>query len=410
MKKIGNLNVEDIRNDFPILKQKINGKDLVYFDNAATTQKPNVVIDTISQYYNSYNANIHRGIHTLAEKATAEYELTRNSVKNLLNAPTLEQIIFTRGVTESINLVARSYGGANLKPNDEVIISTLEHHSNIVPWQLICAEKGAILKIIPINDAGEIIFEEYEKLLNHRTKIVSIVHVSNALGTINPVAEIIQKAHQFGAVVMVDGAQSVSHLDVDVQALDVDFFAFSGHKLYAPTGIGILYGKKHLLEAMPPYQGGGEMIQEVTFEKTTYNELPYKFEAGTPNIADTIALRKGIEYVTAIGKQNIALYEDQLLQYCTSKLSDFQDITLVGTAKHKISVCSFSLAGVHPQDIGMILDSEGIAIRTGHHCTQPLMQRLGLVGTARASFSFYNTLDEIDKMCVAMKKVIKMTK
>lgn len=410
MKKIGDFSIENIRSDFPILKQKIHSKDLVYFDNAATTQKPNVVIDAISDYYSNYNANIHRGIHTLAEKATAEYEQTRHCVQQFLNATSADQIIFTRGVTESINLVARCYGATNLKPNDEVIISTMEHHSNIVPWQMICAEKGAILKIIPINNKGEIILEEYEKLLNHRTKIVSIVHVSNALGTINPIAEIILKAHSFGAVVMVDGAQSVSHLEVDVQALNVDFYAFSGHKLYSPTGIGILYGKRELLDAMPPYQGGGEMISEVSFEKTTYNELPYKFEAGTPNIADTIALRKGIEYVLKIGKKAIATYEDELLQYCIHKLADYQDITLVGTAAKKISVCSFTLTGVHPQDIGMILDSEGIAIRTGHHCTQPLMHRFGIVGTARASFSFYNTFEEIDKLHIAMKKVIKMTK
>ncbi|TAG52469.1 MAG: cysteine desulfurase [Cytophagales bacterium] len=409
MKTIGDFTIESIRNDFPILNQKINGKNLVYFDNAATTQKPTAVINSISDYYNNYNANIHRGIHTLAEKATAEYELTRTCIKDFLNAESNEQIIFTRGVTESINLVARSYGATFLKPNDEVIISTMEHHSNIVPWQMICEEKGAILRIIPINDKGEIIMSEFQNLLSNKTKIVSIVHVSNALGTINPIEEIIEKAHKVGAVVLIDGAQSVSHLEIDVQALDADFFVFSGHKLFCPTGIGVLYGKKEILEKMPPYQGGGEMIKDVSFEKTTYNELPYKFEAGTPNIADTIALRKGIEYLLRIGRKNTAAYENELLLYCTQKLSEYKEITFIGTAEKKVSVCSFIMQGIHPQDIGMILDSEGIAIRTGHHCTQPLMQRFNIPGTARASFAFYNTFEEIDKLYEGIKKVIRMT-
>ncbi|TAF75069.1 MAG: cysteine desulfurase [Bacteroidetes bacterium] len=400
--------VHKIRKDFPILSQKINGKDLVYFDNAATTQKPQSVIDSLSSYYQTINANIHRGIHTLAEKATAEYELTREAIKNFLNAESAEQIIFTKGITDSINLVARSYGGVYLKTGDEVIISTMEHHSNIVPWQLICEEKGAILRVIPINESGEIIFEDYEKLLSEKTKIVAIVHASNALGTINPIKEIIKKAHRFGAVVLVDGAQAASHLEIDVQDLDADFYCLSSHKLYGPTGVGALYGKKSILEKMPPYQGGGEMISEVTFEKTTYNELPYKFEAGTPNIADTIALRKAIEYIQQIGKQAIATYEAQLLDYATKKLSEFEQVQLVGTAKEKVSVCSFVMHNIHPQDIGIILDTEGIAIRTGHHCTQPLMNRLGLVGTARASFAFYNTFEEIDKLTFGLKKVIKM--
>lgn len=400
--------IKKIRNDFPILTQKVNGKDLVYFDNAATTQKPQSVIDSLSVYYQTINANIHRGIHTLAEKATTEFEATRETINVFLNAESNEQIIFTKGVTESINLVARSYGGLFLKAGDEVLISTMEHHSNIVPWQMICEEKGAVLKIIPINEEGEIIFEEYEKLLSPKTKVVAVVHVSNALGTINPVKKIIEKAHQVGAVVLLDGAQAASHLEIDVQDLDVDFYCISSHKLYGPTGVGALYGKKELLEKMAPYQGGGEMISEVTFEKTTYNELPYKFEAGTPNIADIIAFRKAIEYVQTIGKQAIADYENQLLAYATKKLTSFEQVRIIGNAKQKVSVCSFVMQNIHPQDIGIILDTEGIAVRTGHHCTQPLMQRLGLVGTARASFAFYNTFEEIDKLEFGLRKVIKM--
>jgi cysteine desulfurase/selenocysteine lyase len=400
--------IQRIRQDFPILSQTINGKPLVYFDNAATTQKPIPVINALQEYYQTMNANIHRGIHTLAEKATAEYELTRDKVKEFVNSSSSEQIIFTRGTTEGINLVARSYGGSFLKEGDEVIISAMEHHSNIVPWQMICEEKKAVLKVIPINDAGELLIEEFEKLLTLKTKIVAVVHVSNSLGTINPVKEIIQKAHEVNAVVLVDGAQSVSHLDIDVQDLDVDFFVFSGHKLFCPTGIGVLYGKRELLDKMPPYQGGGEMIKEVSFAKTTYNELPYKFEAGTPNIADTIALRKGIEYLEAIGKSVTRAYENELLEYATKVLTEFDNIKLIGTAKNKVSVCSFVMKGIHHQDIGIILDTEGIAIRTGHHCTQPLMERFGIPGTSRASFAFYNTKEEIDKLGMGLRKVIKM--
>jgi cysteine desulfurase / selenocysteine lyase len=402
--------IDLIRKDFPILNEKINGKPLVYLDNAATTQKPKSVISALTSYYETINANIHRGIHTLAEKATAEYELTREKVREFLNAESSDQIIFTRGVTESVNLVAQTYGRAFLNQGDEVIISTMEHHSNIVPWQMICEEKGAILKVIPINDEGELLIDEYEKLLSSRTKIVSIVHVSNALGTVNPVKEIIAKAHEFGAVVMIDGAQAASHHHIDVQDLNADFYALSGHKFYGPTGIGVLYGKRELLEKMPPFMGGGEMIKEVSFKKTTYNELPYKFEAGTPNIADTIALRKGIEYMESIGFETIADYENELLQYATGVLTSFPDLKIIGTAKQKVSVCSFVIKGIHPQDIGIILDSEGIAIRTGHHCTQPLMDRFGVPGTARASFALYNTKEEIDKLGKGIEKVIRMTK
>ncbi len=402
--------IDQIRSDFPILNEKINGKPLVYFDNAATTQKPNSVIQAIKSYYETINANIHRGIHTLAEKATAEYELTREKVGEFINAESSEQIIFTRGVTESVNLVAQTYGRAFLKPGDEVIISAMEHHSNIVPWQMICEERGAVLKVIPINDEGELLMDEYEKLLSAKTKIVSLVHVSNALGTVNPVKEMVEKAHEFGAVVMIDGAQAASHSHIDVRDLDADFYALSGHKFYGPTGIGVLYGKRELLEKMPPYMGGGEMIKEVSFAKTTYNDLPYKFEAGTPNIADTIALRKGIEYMEGIGFEAIAAHEHELLVYATEMLTSFPDLKIIGTAKEKVSVCSFVIEGIHPQDIGIILDSEGIAIRTGHHCTQPLMDRFKIPGTARASFALYNTIAEIDKLGKGIEKVLRMAK
>jgi len=402
------LNINEIRSQFPILHQEIKGKKLVYFDNAATTQKPKVVIDALMSYYEGYNANIHRGIHYLAEKATAAFEETRKSVQNFLNAQYSEEIIFTYGTTDSINLVANTFGKKFIEKDDEIIISTLEHHSNIVPWQMLCEEKGCLLKIIPINDKGEILMDEYLKLLSPKTKFVSVVHVSNALGTINPVKEIIEAAHKIGAKVLIDGAQASSHIDIDVQNLDADFYAFSAHKLFGPTGMGVLYGKKELLEAMPPYRGGGEMIKEVTFEKTTYADLPYKFEAGTPSIADVVAFKAAIDYIDDLGKKNIAAYEDELLKYATEKLSEIEGLTIVGQAKEKVSVVSFVLDNIHPQDVGIILDQQGIAVRTGHHCTQPLMKRFNIPGTVRASFSVYNTFEEIDRLVEGVKKVIKM--
>ncbi|SFC15423.1 cysteine desulfurase / selenocysteine lyase [Flexibacter flexilis DSM 6793] len=399
--------VAKVREDFPILHQSLNGKPLVYFDNAATTQKPRTVIDAISHYYQNYNANIHRGIHTLAEKATAEYERTRQTVRAFIGAAHAEEIIFTRGTTEGINLVAATYGRQNLKAGDEVIVSHMEHHSNIVPWQMLCEEKGATLRVIPITDSGELVLEEYAKLLSEKTKIVSVVFASNSLGTINPIADIIRQAHAVGAKVMIDGAQATSHLDVDVQAIDCDFYAFSSHKLYGPTGIGVLYGKKELLEAMPPYQGGGEMISDVSFARTTYNDLPYKFEAGTPNIADTIALRAAIEYINQWGKPVIAQYEDSLLQHATTRLQNIDGVRLIGTAKHKVSVNSFVVDGIHPFDLGVMLDAKGIAVRTGQHCTQPLMERLCIEGTSRASFALYNTIEEIDYFADCLEAIVR---
>jgi len=400
--------IASIRKDFPILNEVINGKQLVYFDNAATTQKPSIVLDALSGYYEHYNANIHRGIHHLAEKATAAFEDSRKRLQAFINAPSAEQVIFTYGTTDSINLVAQTYGRKFLKEGDEIIISTMEHHSNIVPWQMLCEENGCILRVIPINEEGELLMDEYEKMLSEKTKFVSIVHVSNSLGTINPVAEIIEKAHRVGAKVLLDGAQASSHLKVDVQALDVDFYAFSLHKIYGPTGMGILYGKKELLEAMPPYRGGGEMIKEVTFEKTTYNELPYKFEAGTPNIADVIAAKYAIDYVDMLGKPNIAKHENDLLLYATDAVRDIPGLRIIGQAKEKVSVLSFVIDGMHHQDIAVILDNQGIAVRTGHHCTQPLMNRLGILGTTRASFAVYNTIEEIDGLIKGLHKAKKM--
>lgn len=403
------LDIEKIRSDFPILNEAVNGKSLVYFDNAATTQKPSVVINALTDYYGHYNANIHRGLHALAEKATFAFENSRHSLQKFLNAALVEEIIFTYGTTDGINLVAQTFGRKFLGQGDEIIISTLEHHSNIVPWQMLCEERGCILRVIPINEQGELLMDEYEKMLSERTKLVSVVHVSNSLGTINPVKTIIEKAHAVGAKVLIDGAQATSHMEVDVQALDCDFYVFSLHKLYGPTGLGVLYGKKAILDAMPPYRGGGEMIKEVTFEKTTYNDLPYKFEAGTPNIADVVAALTAVQYVDELGKTNMAAYENELLRYATEQLGDIDGLRIVGQAAEKISVVSFVLAGIHPQDIGTILDQQGIAIRTGHHCTQPLMNRLGLPsGTARASFAVYNTFAEIDKLVQGIRKVQKM--
>lgn len=400
--------VEQIRRHFPILNRMVKDKPLVYFDNAATTQKPIEVIDALTGYYQFYNANIHRGIHSLAEEATAAYEATRDTVQHFINAQHREEIIFTRGVTESINLVAYTWARTNLKAGDEIIISGMEHHSNIVPWQLIGEMTGAKLKVIPVDDNGELIMEEFYKLLNEKVKLVSVVHASNSLGTINPVKEIIEAAHKIGAIVMLDGAQSTVHLDIDVQELDCDFFAISSHKVYGPTGIGVLYGKMELLEAMPPFMGGGEMIKEVTFEKTTWNDLPYKFEAGTPNIADTVALKAAIDFVERIGKKQIRRHEDELLQYATSELEMIKAVRMIGKAKQKVSVASFVVEGVHPQDLGILLDNQGVAVRTGHHCTQPLMQRFGIPGTTRTSFAMYNTKDEIDVMIEGLNKAIKL--
>jgi len=399
--------VEEIRKQFPILHQVVNGNPLIYLDNAATTQKPVSVIEALKAYYEMDNANIHRGAHTLAARSTEYYENTRTSVKEFINAPSEEQIIFTKGTTESINLVAATYGREFIGKGDEIIISTMEHHSNIVPWQMLCQANGAVLKVIPITDAGEIIMEDFEQMLSSKTKLVSVVHVSNALGTVNPISEIIDKAHAVGAKVLVDGAQSTSHLSVDVQELDCDFLAFSAHKLYGPTGLGVLYGKRDVLEAMPPYQGGGEMIKEVDFAGTTYNEIPFKFEAGTPNIGDVIAFQKALEFFQIVGRENIHAHEQELLAYATEKLSTIKGFIPVGTAREKVSVLSFLINGMHPFDVGMMLDAGGIAVRTGHHCTQPLMKRFGIEGTVRASFSVYNTKNEIDTLYQWISRIAK---
>jgi cysteine desulfurase/selenocysteine lyase len=404
----GTLDVARVRQDFPILAEQINGKPLVYLDSAATSQKPQVVIDTLTRYYTSQNANIHRGVHTLSQHATEAYEATRSKVRRLLNAQDDREIIFVRGTTEGINLVASTFGRANVGPGDEIIITAMEHHSNIVPWQILCEEKGAHLRVIPMNDDGEILMEEYEKLLSPRTRLVSVVHVSNSLGSILPIKRIVELAHRQGAPVLVDGAQSAPHMDVDVQELGCDFFACSGHKLYGPTGIGVLYGRAKLLEAMPPYQGGGEQIKSVTFEKTIYNDLPYKFEAGTPHIAGVIGLGAAIDYVTALGFDRIAAHEQELLEYGTRRLLGIGGLRLIGTAREKASILSFVLDGIHPHDVGTILDAEGIAIRTGHHCTQPVMERFGIPATARASLAFYNTREEIDALVKGIDRVFEV--
>jgi cysteine desulfurase/selenocysteine lyase len=398
------LDVSRFRKDFPILRQKIHGKPLVYLDNAATTQKPQAVLDALSRFYVTDNSNVHRGVHLLSQRATEDYEGARRKVKRFLNAAHAREIVFVRGTTEGINLVAQCYGRRHVQPRDEIIISHMEHHSNIVPWQMLCEEKGAVLRVVPINDKGELLLEEYEKLLNPRTRLVSIVHVSNALGTINPVRQIIALAHQWNVRVLVDGAQAVPHLPVDVCALDCDFYTFSGHKLYGPTGIGVLYGKADLLEAMPPYQGGGDMISSVTFEKTTYNTLPYKFEAGTPDIAGAIGLGAALDYIQEIGLEVVAAHEQQLLSYATSAVAGVPGVRLVGTAAERAGVLSFILEGVHPHDIGQILDQEGVAIRTGHHCCQPVMDRFHVPATARASLALYNTREDIDTLVAALHK------
>ncbi|HXF48063.1 MAG TPA: cysteine desulfurase [Verrucomicrobiae bacterium] len=402
------LDVEKIRKDFPALHQKVYGKPLVYLDNAATSQKPQTVIDTVSRYYTIENSNIHRGVHYLSERATKAYEDARTKVKEFINAREVREIVFCRSTTEGVNLVAQSFARGLLKPGDEILITAMEHHSNIVPWQILCEQTGAVLRVAPINDAGELVLPEFEKLLTSKTKLVSVAHISNALGTINPVEQIIETAHRRSVPVVLDGAQAVPHLKVDVQNLDCDFYLFSGHKMFGPTGIGVVYGKAHLLEAMPPYQGGGDMILSVTFEKTTYNVIPHKFEAGTPNIAGAIGLGATVEYLAGIGMENIAGYEQELLEYGTEKLSAVPGLRLVGTAKKKASILSFVMGGIHPHDIGTILDREGIAVRTGHHCAQPVMQRFGVPATVRASLAFYNTKEEIDALVAGLLEVRKV--
>lgn len=399
------MDIAALRKAFPILDQVVNDHPLVYFDNAATTQKPKAVIQSLVDYYSGYNANIHRGIHALAEKATKAYEETRVSAQHFLGAREKEEIIFVRGVTEAINLVARSLGSVILHRGDEMIISGLEHHSNIVPWQMIAEERGATIRVIPITAAGELDITAFDNLLSSKTKLVSVNHASNSLGTINPIESIIQKAHAVGALVMVDGAQAAAHLDIDVQKLDCDFYCISGHKMYGPTGVGVLYGKREHLERMPPYMGGGEMIKEVTFAKTTYNDIPYKFEAGTPNIADVIALNEAFAFINQLGKEAIHNHEHQLLSYAVQQLSRIKGMRLIGTAKEKVSVQSFLLEGIHPFDVGQLLDARGIAVRTGHHCTQPLMDHFGIEGTVRASFAVYNTREEIDKLAEGLSRI-----
>lgn len=404
------IDIQKIRHQFPILEQQVHGKKLIYLDNAATTQKPQRVINSLNDYYGGYNANIHRGIHFLAEKATAAFEETRALTKSFINASSTEEIIFTYGTTDGINLLAYSFGEKYINKGDEIIISTMEHHSNIVPWQILAEKKGAVLKVIPISDAGELDMKAYDALISEKTKLVSLVHVSNALGTINPVEQIIEKAHQVGAKVLIDGAQAVSHEKVDVQKLDVDFYVFSAHKLYGPTGVGILYGKKELLEEIPPFRGGGEMIKEVTFEKTTFNDLPYKFEAGTPNIADIVAFKEALLFVNETGISNIATHEASLLAKGYEVLKDIPDLRFIGTAKNKVSVISFVIKGLHHFDAAMMLDARGIAVRTGHHCTQPLMNRFGIEGTIRASFAVYNTEEEIEALAEGIKRVALLMK
>ncbi|MCC6698321.1 MAG: cysteine desulfurase [Candidatus Hydrogenedentes bacterium] len=397
--------MERLRLDFPALHVKRNGKSLVYLDNAATSQKPKAVIERLDQYYRSENANVHRGMHYLSEVATAAYEDARKKVQRFLGIPLTCEVVFTRGTTEGINLVAQTYGRKNVGPDDEIIISAMEHHSNIVPWQMLCDEKGAKLRVVPVDDRGELVLDEYARLLNGRTKLVAVTHVSNALGTVNPVKEIIALAHAQGVPVLLDGAQATPHLPVNVQALDCDFYACSAHKMFGPTGIGVLYGKAEFLNRMPPYQGGGDMILSVTFEKTTYSGLPYKFEAGTPDIAGAIGLGEAVDYLEAIGMRRIAKYEHELTQYGTELLSSIDGVRIIGTAKEKAGVLSFTMESAHPHDIGQIFNDCGVAIRAGHHCAQPVMQRFGVPATARASLAFYNTKEDLDALAVAVHKV-----
>lgn len=400
--------VQQIREQFPILRQKVHGKPLVYLDSAATSQKPLAVINEIDRYYREYNANVHRGIHHLSDTATAAYERTRVKASRFINAGDAREIVFVRGTTEAINLVAQSYGRTNLKPGDEILISTMEHHSNIVPWQLVCEQTGATLRVMPINERGEIIIDEVEKLLTSKTKMVSVGHISNALGTINPVKHIIRMAHERGAKVMIDGAQAAPHMPIDVQDLDCDFYAVSGHKMFGPTGIGVLYGKYDLLDAMPPYHGGGEMIKNVTFEKTTYNDLPYKFEAGTPNIEGVIGLGAAIDWMNDLDWNAVAAHERDLLEYGTQRLRDIRGLRLIGDAAHKASILTFIVANQHPYEVGQILDHEGIAIRTGHHCAQPTMECFKVPATCRASLALYNTRAEIDRLTEGLRKAGRM--
>lgn len=408
-KSYRNFDVDEVRADFPILKRLVNGKPLVYLDNAATSQKPNSVIDAISNYYTYENSNIHRGLHFLSELATDAYEGARLKVKEFLNAMSVSEIIFVRGATEGINLLANSLGnGGHFKEGDEIIISHMEHHSNIVPWQLLCERMNLKLKVVPVNDKGEFLFDEFENLINEKTKLVSVVHISNALGTINPVKRIVNTAHRYNVPVLLDGAQAVPHTKVDVQNLNCDFYVFSGHKVFGPTGIGVLYGKTELLDKLPPFQGGGDMIREVSFEGTTYDDLPQKFEAGTPNIVGGIALGAAIDYLSSFNREEVTKHESEILKYATEKLSEIEGLKIIGTSKYKASVVSFVVDGIHPYDIGTIIDTDGIAIRTGHHCTMPLIKSFGLPATARASFSIYNKIEEVDYLFNALIKVKKM--
>jgi len=402
------LDVQRVRCDFPILARHVNGKPLVYLDNAATSQKPQAVIDALVRYYTDTNANIHRGVHTLSVRATDLYEHARDRVRAFINAASSKEIVFVRGATEGVNLIAQTHARARLRAGDEIMITNLEHHSNIVPWQLLCAQTGAVLRIAPINDEGELIFEEFERLLGPRTKIVSFTHVSNALGTINPVVKMTELAHRIGATVIIDGAQAVPHAKVDVRAIGCDFYVFSSHKMFGPTGVGAVYGRLELLEAMPPYQGGGEMIKSVTFENTTYNDVPHKFEAGTPNIAGTVGFGAAIDYLEEVGFDAIAEHEHDLLVYGTERLSTIPGLRLIGTARDKAAVLSFVVDGIHPHDIGTILDQHGVAVRTGQHCAQPVMDRFGIPATVRASMAFYNTREEIDSLAAALRHAVEV--